>query len=509
MLKKIFRLSNLKYAVAFLLPIVVVFLNVQWIDNDSWDVLAEGREIVQNGVYYTDKLSMHEDLEITVQNYGFAVLFYLVFSVLGASGIYVIMLALCVLVELLVYKIVMLISDKKKNVSLLVMSLTGVSLALMGFVATRAQMVSFVIFLAAIYILELFIKSGKVKFLFLLPFLAILQVNLHASLFWMLILVMFVYIIDSICVPKLHLQGYRTKPLVLALVGMLLCGLLNPYGFKMVSFIFTSYSNTRFHGMINELQPFSPLGSLRNAGFYLSIVFVIFTLIYGKKKNIRVRYLLMFFGFLALGLNTVKGLSQFILTMFLPAALIFRDIELKKVGLIKAIRVAGFWTGVIVLFGFVVLCPLIVSRIRNEPIEGLVLAMDVIDRNTLEEERSRLKVYAGYVDGAYVEYRGYKPYLDPRGEVFLKKNNGKEDILYEWDDLQKGKLDPAEFLEKYQFDYFLVSEGDLLYDYLAKDYETIFADDENGIKVFKRSEQLSILNNVSKLDKKKDDFWLL
>ena len=40
--------------------------------------------------------------------------------------------------------------------------------------------------------------------------------------------------------------------------------------------------------------------------------------------------------------------------------------------------------------------------------------------------KNDLKIYAGYNDGGYVEFRGYKSYLDPRAEVLLKNNNGKE-----------------------------------------------------------------------------------
>ncbi len=498
MLKKILRTSNLKYVVAFLVPIIFTLMTVYWLDNDSWDVLAEGREIVQNGIYYTDQLSMHKDLEITVQNYGFAVLFYLIFSVLGAQGIYIILLVFCFLVELLVYKIAMLISGRKKDISLLVMVLTGVTLVFMGFVTTRAQMVSFVIFLGLIYLLELFIKSGEKKYLFLLPLLAILQVNIHASLFWMLILVTFVYIIDSIRAPRLHLQGYKTKPLLFALIAMLFCGFLNPYGFKMISFIFTSYNSLRFHDMISELQPFAPLHNLGNIVFYTLIVFVVFSLIFGDRKNIRIRYLLMFFGFLVLGLNTVKGMSQFILVMFFPLALLYKDVTIKNEFLIKAIRVGSVWAGMVVALIFGVTCPLVVSQISNRPEDAFVRAMDKIDEDSSNKNRKELKIYSGYGAGAYVEYRGYRPYIDPRGEVFLKKNNGKEDILYEWDDLQKGRISPSDFLKKYNFDYILADgENDPLYRYDYSNYEMIFYDEEEQIKVFRQFENLERESKVS------------
>jgi hypothetical protein len=85
-----------------------------------------------------------------------------------------------------------------------------------------------------------------------------------------------------------------------------------------------------------------------------------------------------------------------------------------------------------------------------------------------------------------VEYRGYKPYIDPRGEVFLKKNNGKEDILYEWDDFTKGKVKTEELMEKYQFDYILAREDDPFYELEDAKYEKIFDDDDEKVEVYRR-----------------------
>ena len=155
MLKRIWRTSSLKYLAAFLLPLVFVIMTTQGLDNDSWGVLAEGRYIANNGVYYEDVLSMHDGLDTVVQNYGFAVIFYWIFNMFGAAGIYAAMLIFSFLVCFFIYKICMLISEKNTNLSLLLMMITSIVLTFSGFSVTRAQMVSFVIFLALIYVLEL------------------------------------------------------------------------------------------------------------------------------------------------------------------------------------------------------------------------------------------------------------------------------------------------------------------------------------------------------------------
>ncbi|MBR3131969.1 hypothetical protein IKG33_00945 [Candidatus Saccharibacteria bacterium] len=486
MWKRLWKISNLKYVVGFLVPAIFVMLLVGGVDNDSWGVIAEGRYIVENGVYYQDVLSMHEGLNITVQNYGFAVIFYLIYSFLGTAGLYIGMLFLNFVVCYLIYMICMLLSDKNSNLSLLIMMITDVILAL-GFVTTRAQMVSYVIFLSLIYILELYIKSGKPKYLWLVPLLSILQVNLHASLWLMLIFVLGVYIIDSIKKPEFHLQGYKTGPLVVTLAGTLVVGLINPYGMRMLTLMLTSYGDTTLKKLVQELTAFSPFGGYLEIAVYLSIVGVAFLYIFGKKRSVRMRYFMMFFGFLALGLNTVKGLSQFILVLFFPLALMYKDARIGKIIDAEIARKAlMFWVGAVTISVFVALCIVEIPRIKNWSSEGMARAMDVIDESS--ENNKNIKVYTGYNNGGYAEFRGYKAYLDPRGEVFLKKNNGKDDILKEWVDFIDRKIELNDFLDKYQFDYMIIDEWheEKMYNMGNEKYKMIYEDGEEKIKVFKK-----------------------
>ena len=486
MLKKIFSVRNLKYLICFLIPLLVVLVFVNQLDWDSWYVLAEGKQITENGIYYTDVLSMHDGLAVTVQNYGFAVIFYWIFSLFGGVGIYVSMLILNVVICILLYKICMLISNKNINLSLIIMMATDLVLAF-GFVVTRAQMVSYVLFLGLIYVLELYIRSGKARLLCWLPVLSILQVNLHASLWPMLIVVTFVYIIDGIKAPRLHLQGYKIKPIIIAGVLMLVAGFLNPYGIKMLLLMFSSYGNTRFMNLIIELRPFD-LRNLLNILFYFAIVAAIALQIFGNRKGIKIRYLLMFFGFLALGLNSIKGLSQFILVMFLPVASMYKETIINVIEAKKIRNIFLVWTTIILASCFIGAFIVVVPGVRSCPDDVLVSVIDVMDASVVDGvEKKDLKVYSGYSYGVggYAELRGYRVYMDARGEVFLKANNGKEDILYEYIDFINNKTSGRELIDKYGFDFLLVcGEDDPFFNYEGDEYERIF--DEDAVRLYKK-----------------------
>ena len=376
----------------------------------------------------------------------------------------------------------MLLSNKNVNLSLFLMIITDVLLA-MGFVVTRAQMVSYVIFLGLIYVLELYVKTGKTKYLYWLPILSLLQINLHASLWWTLVLVVLVYIVDSVKKPKLHLQGYKTKPLIIFGLAMLLFGLINPYGIKMITYIFTSYGASGIVRTVSEMSSFD-LRNLFNVFVYAALVCVLWLYIFGNKRLIRIRYLLMFFGFLAIGLNTVKGLSQFVLVMFFPLALMYKNIKIENVIDAKIGRNAIIlWVGVVSVCLFVALGVLTMQLIEDNPSDGVVGAVDAIERNS---DNKDIKIYVGYNNGGYVEYRGFKSYIDPRAEVFLKGNNGKEDILDEWLDMTRRKIKLDEFLDKYNFDFLIVDyyHERNLYEMENNDYKTIYENDDEKIKVY-------------------------
>ena len=68
------------------------------------------------------------------------------------------------------------------------------------------------------------------------------------------------------------------------------------------------------------------------------------------------------------------------------------------------------------------------------------------------ENKEDITVYTSYEDGGYLEWRGYKPYIDPRGDVFLKSTNKKYDLMDEYVKYTRNVSQISEFLEKYKFD---------------------------------------------------------
>lgn len=475
-MKRLLRAENWKYVIAFLAPMALVMVLNGGLDNDSWGVLAEGRQILESGLYHEDMLSMHEGLHVVIQNYSFSVVFYLIHSVFGAPGIYVVMLLLNFAVMLLLYKICMLLSNKNVKLSLILMAVTDGVLAF-EFIVTRAQMIDYVVLLALIYVLELYVKTGRFKYLWWVPVFSLVLANCHASVWWMIFAIMITYIIDAVR------QKYKMKPL-LAVAAVV--GLINPYGLEMLTSIFTAYGGLAKFGFVSELSPPNPLlGS--NAVYYLALVVTIALYAFGEGKNVRIRFLLMLFGFLMIGLSSVKGMSEAILVMFFPMALVYGRQKIpevfggNKIGRVAMGKATTMWVGIVTIGVTGAMLAGTIIQMEDRPSASMERALDAIDAEVGDKDKKDLKVYVGYNQGGYVEYRGYPAYMDPRGAEFTEVVNGKEEIMGEWMDLQDGKMSMQDFLTKYDFDFLLIQKyEDRIYDMEDERYELIYEYEGEG-----------------------------
>ena len=108
-----------------------------------------------------------------------------------------------------------------------------------------------------------------------------------------------------------------------------------------------------------------------------------------------------------------------------------------------------------------------------------------IDSNNVDE----LILFNGFNAGAYLEFKGYTTYIDPRADSFVKEANHEFDYLTEYSKIAKGEKNYKKVFDKYGFNYALVcrSSEKPLYINLKndKDYELIFKN--KNYAVFKKT----------------------
>lgn len=97
-----------------------------------------GEVILQNGFIHTDILSMHSGLHIVIQQ-GFSnIIFYLIYKYLGNFGFFLLCELFVGLYLFIIYKICMLLSNKKVLLSVLIASISCTLLE-MSFITPRPQ----------------------------------------------------------------------------------------------------------------------------------------------------------------------------------------------------------------------------------------------------------------------------------------------------------------------------------------------------------------------------------
>lgn len=488
----------------FLIPMLFVLIVSKVLDNDLWYLLSEGRYILNNGIYHIDPLSMHTGLNVVVQNWLSASLLWVVFSSLGGIGIYTLVLLCNFCIMYMVYKICDLISDHNRILSLIIMVLCDIALATV-YIVSRPQIFSFIVLLSLIYVLELYIKTGNWKYLLFLPLFSIIEINMQASLWWMLFLFMLPYVIDSFKIKFLNTEGYKKKPLFLFIGISLLAGLINPYGYKAITFIFTSYGNKYMHDFIAELNSFS-MGNPFCIIMLSIVILMLFIYYCYRKGNTRFRYICLQLGTMLLGFITVKAFSHFILVAFLPFAYYFKDVfprELKK-SRVKLNKIINISSKVIAVVGIIAVFILYVSKCNGDMMQStLSPAFDTIDYMANYVNLENKNIYTSFNNGGYAEFRGYKPYIDPRAELFLKVNNKKADYMEEFYKLQHGQVEPNEFVHKYDFKVMIIDSFDIMALFDSEEYAVVYSDNTYMVKVLVKKdvftkEQLKSLESQAK-----------
>lgn len=460
--------------ILYMLLYIPCFLVGNKLDNDIWFILNSGRYVINNGIPYIEPFTIHQGMAFVMQQWLSSVIFWTAYNSLGEKGLIYIVILIYAILVFLIFKLSMLLSEDNFFVSYLVTVLA--SLGIFIFMVQRPYIFMFLIITTELYFLELYIKHNNGKYLIPLVLLSAVQINLQAAMWPVQFVVLLPYLIDSFKfkIKSIEGQGYGTRNLIFAVIGMFAAGFANPYGMKAVTYLSTSYGFKEISGTVSEMQCID-INSL-SGKIMFAVIGLVFLSYYIYKRNNRLRYYLLALGTSYMALSSVRSFSIFIICGIIPLAYYFRDFKISekpskndsKTLLIRKVLISLIF----LVFTFVLVCPSQYKE-KDSVQEDLVKCVDLLGKYP----RNNLKIYTAYNEGGYLEFRGYKVYLDPRAEVFLKSNNKKYDIMKEFVDMQNGYIYYKNVLDKYDFNYLIVAQNDILYNYLDydKDYVLIYS----------------------------------
>lgn len=458
----------------------VLFIAQNSISIDTWFLIKYGEHITQNGFPYTEFLSMHENFNFVMQQWLSSYFIYIFYKIFGITGAIIYVYIFYTLIIFVLHKTCLLICDDYN--SSCIFTLIG-GIILLIFSEARPQMISLLCIILVIYLLEKYIKTNKIFYLFFIPLVMLLQINSHMSMYPCIFMAIFPYLIRC----KMFIGNFieenlefKKMPIIISLFFSIITLFINPYGINGILYIFNSMSPL-LSSFSFEMQN----ASISNYGGQIIIIIaiILFVIILIYKNKFTLRHLVLFIGALFLTLLSIR--NTILLVVALPVFLssYLKNLE-NKDKIIKSLF--GYYKitlpviiVLIIAFRLFNLSDYKVTNIslRNDTYENEHRVEDVVDY-LLKYDEIEVTCYNEPFIGAYLEYKEIKPYIDSRSEVYLKKNNGKEDILNEYLLLQYGRINKDEFIKKYNFDYFLVKEDDILYSYLLENnYKLLYNND--------------------------------
>ena len=470
------------YQYVYLLLIVICFGFIKFgYDNDFWFTINQGRYVLEHG-FPTSVINSIHNLDFIYQSWGTGTLFYLVYHYLGDIGMISLMFIVMSLTAYFFYKLCYVVSKKEKlSIKITILFIIIYSLV---FLTTRPHIFTTLNLIIILYLLESYLKTKENKYLYFLPLITLLEVNMHGIYYIVLMIIITPYLINSFKFKFFNIiksDGFPKKKLLITYVMMFLTGFINPYGIKTVIYGFKSYisSNTFNNGIVELLSPdfHFIMGKL-----VIILVIVLYIIYFSRNKKEPLRYYLLLLGTSYLALDAVKSFNLFMVASLFPVAYFFREYRPKLIDKPYSKYYRIFHLGITIC-----ICTIVLLNLNKPEEPSISKFMDYLDNEVTNKED--IKLYTNYSDGSYAEYRGYNCYIDPRGEVFLKINNHKEDIFEEYMNLDNLKLDYRNFLDKYEFDYLLVDKEETLYYLLEIDSHNYIIVHENDEHVLYRREK--------------------
>ncbi len=479
MQKKIDITKNLYFYIAAFLGIMIIFCAVNLNpNNDMWWMISTGRYIVENGEIPTiNPFTIHDGYEIIVQQWLTAVFNYEVYIHFGNIGFIVTAILMSLFSLFLCHRYVSLFTSDL-NIKILLISVAA--FAFSTFAATRPTIFTIPVVLLELTNLEKWNgEKKKIRYLLPLIFLSVFEINIHAALWPLLLILTLPYIVPGYALNFKYFVAelLNRKWLIVVDIFMFLCGFLNPNGVNAMLYLVKSYKKTALMNSILELQKPTILG----VGGILLIVQIVFLVLYLREYGTNSDFSKVFLaaGTIFMSCTAVRNVWMAaigclpLFASMLPKMIRFRKEHIYK--LWKAIIINAVLLGCIA-----VILPEIAGLIKNKEIP----AKDAAEYLASVADPDKERVYTSFDNGGMFEWYGFKVYTDARPELFTKEINKKESIDDEIYNVEYGFINYRDFIDKYNFSYIVVNEDVPFMHYLENNEKWTDVYISGGIRIY-------------------------
>lgn len=479
MQKKIDITQNLYFYIAAFLGIMIIFCAVNLNpNNDMWWMISTGRYIVENRKIPTiNPFTIHDGYKIIVQQWLTAVFNYEVYIHFGNIGFIVTAILMSLFSLFLCHRYVSLFTS---DVNIKIFLFSVAAFAFSTFAATRPTIFTIPVVLLELTNLEKW-NGDKKKIRYLLPliFLSVFEINIHAALWPLLLILTLPYIAPGYALNFKHFvtELINKKWLIVADILMFLSGFLNPNGVNAMLYLVKSYKKTALMNSILELQKPAILG----VWGILLIIQIVFLVLYLREYGVNSDFSKVFLaaGTIFMSCTALRNVWMAAIGCLpLFASMLPKMIRFRKE------HIYELWKSIIiniVLFGCIaVILPEVAGQIKNKEIP----AKDAAEYLASVADPDTERVYTSFDNGGMFEWYGFKVYTDARPELFTKEINEKESIDDEIYSVEYGLINYHDFIDKYNFSYIVVNEDVPFMHYLENNEKWTCIYESGGIRIY-------------------------
>ena len=513
--KKININVNFVVVAIVLIAIFCIAVTPVTFQNDTYYTIKIGELIKNNGIDMMDHFSWHENLSYTYPHWLYDLCTYLVYAIGGFKGIYI---ATCILSAILGISlfVVNLKLTKSKSVSFVIT--IGAIYVLKDYIAARAQLVTFILFIWELFFIEKFIENRKIGYGIGLIIISILIANLHVAtwpfffvLFLPYIAEYFISVISDIIIYKkvralvikhkmkvaqkknnlerlkelqLKLDEQKEKNLKIKakrenennsykivikrkenvkflIIIMIICaftGLLTPLGDTPYTYLYKTMQGNTTQNISEHL----PLTLINNKDA-MSILIIFLAILIFTKVKIKLSDLFMLSGLCYLMFSTRRQLSMLTLicSVVLGKLLIELINKYTKYGIeefektFKHIGVVACLTVLIVLM----CCDAIKPKLDDQYVNSNTYPVAACDYILENIDLSKARFYNEYNYGSYMLFRGIPVFIDSRADLYAPEFSGnKEDIFSDFINTSSISKFYEETYEKYNITHVILGK---------------------------------------------------
>lgn len=458
------------------------------LQNDTYYTIEIGKQIMETGIDMQDHFSWHQDLAYTYPHWLYDLITYQIYSSFGMTGIFV---TTCILSMILGVSLFLINNKITKNQVVSFLISVGVMYLIKDYIAARAQLVTFILFIWMIYCIEMFLKGKKKRYAIGIVGISILIANLHVAV-WPFLFVLFLpyiaeYIIaslaDVIIYRKIgkkilelrikHLKSKNTnsekikileekllklneqidrikikrdkelenpykiklvknknvKWLILIMIICLFTGLITPLGDTPYTYLVkTMQGNTTQN--INEHLPMT----IYEQPEVLATIIIFLAILIFTKTKIRLSDLFMIGGLCYLMLMSRRQLSMFVLVGSivlnrLICDMIKRYYKEPKDEKFKELRNKLAFLGMIIIMS-IMSYHFAEEKSGDHYIDETTYPVQACDYILNNIDLGTAKFYNEYNYGSYMIYRGIPVFIDSRADLYAPEFSGKEEDIF-------------------------------------------------------------------------------